>query len=141
MQGLGAREYRSATKGESWKFRLMNTIDECMKYAADRDAFISLMESEGYQVRWEIGRKYITYTTPDGMRCRDNSPIRRIASVQGLWPNLYWKTNQAEKRGTGCLCLRHLPSVWQGTLLISHGRRGNIGQIDRRRDPANKDNV
>ena len=72
MQGLGAREYRSATKGESWKFRLMNTIDECMKYAADRDAFISLMESEGYAVRWESGRKYITYTTPDGLKCRDN---------------------------------------------------------------------
>lgn len=72
MQGLGAREYRSATKGESWKFRLMNTIDECMKYAADKDAFVSLMESEGYAVRWESGRKYITYTTPDGMRCRDN---------------------------------------------------------------------
>ena len=71
-QGLGAREYRSATKGESWKFRLMNTIDECMKYAADRDAFVSLMESEGYTVRWESGRKYITYTTPDGMKCRDN---------------------------------------------------------------------
>ena len=26
----------------------MNTIDECMKYAADKDAFVSLMESEGY---------------------------------------------------------------------------------------------
>lgn len=72
MQGLGAREYRSATKGESWKFRLMNTIDECMKYAADKDAFVSLMESEGYAVRWESSRKYITYTTPDGMKCRDN---------------------------------------------------------------------
>ena len=71
-QRLGTREYRSATKGESWKFRLMNTIDECMKYAADRDAFVSLMASEGYAVRWENGRKYITYTTPDGMRCRDN---------------------------------------------------------------------
>ena len=71
-QGLGAREYRSATKGESWKFRLMNTIDECMKYAADRDAFVSLMESEGYAVRWESRRKYITYTTPDGLKCRDN---------------------------------------------------------------------
>ena len=71
-QGLGAREYRSATKGESWKFRLMNTIDECMKYAADKDAFVSLMASEGYAVRWESGRKYITYTTPDGMKCRDN---------------------------------------------------------------------
>ena len=72
MQGLGAREYRSATKGESWKLRLMNTIDECMKYAADKDAFVSLMASEGYAVRWENGRKYITYTTPDGMKCRDN---------------------------------------------------------------------
>ena len=71
-QGLGAREYRSATKGESWKFRLINTIDECMKYAADRDVFVSLMESEGYAVRWESRRKYITYTTPDGTRCRDN---------------------------------------------------------------------
>ena len=71
-QGLGAREYRSATKGESWKFRLMNTIDECMKYAADKDAFVSLMASEGYAVRWESTRKYITYTTPDGMKCRDN---------------------------------------------------------------------
>ena len=72
MQGLGAREYRSATKGESWKFRLMNTIDECMKYAADKDAFVSLMASEGYAVRWESTRKYITYTTPDGLKCRDN---------------------------------------------------------------------
>lgn len=71
-QGLGAREYRSATKGESWKLRIMNTIDECMKYAADRDAFVSLMASEGYAVRWESGRKYITYTTPDGMKCRNN---------------------------------------------------------------------
>ncbi len=71
-QGLGAREYRSATKGESWKFRLMSTIDECMKYAADKDAFVSLIESEGYAVRWESGRKYITYTTPDGLKCRGN---------------------------------------------------------------------
>ena len=72
MQGLGAREYRSATKGESWKFRLMNTIDECMKYAADKDAFVSLMASEGYDVRWESTRKYITYTMPAGLKCRDN---------------------------------------------------------------------
>ena len=50
----------------------MNTIDECMKYAADRDSFVFLMESEDYQVRWESGRKYITYTTPDGLKCRDN---------------------------------------------------------------------
>ena len=71
-RGMGGAEYHTALKGQSWKLRLMNTIDECMKYAADKDAFVSLMESEGYAVCWESSRKYITYTTPDGMKCRDN---------------------------------------------------------------------
>ena len=71
-RGMSGAEYHMALKGQSWKLRLMNTIDECMKYAADKDAFVSLMASEGYAVRWESGRKYITYTTPDGLKCRDN---------------------------------------------------------------------
>ena len=71
-RGMSGAEYHTALKGQSWKLRLMNTIDACMKYAADKDAFVSLMESEGYTVRWESGRKYITYTTPDGLKCRDN---------------------------------------------------------------------
>ena len=71
-RGMSGAEYHTALKGQSWKLRLMNTIDECMKYAADKDAFVSLMESEGYAVCWESSRKYITYTTPDGMRCRDS---------------------------------------------------------------------
>ena len=69
---MSTREYRSAAKGESWKFRLMNTIDQCMRCAASREEFISLMESEGYQVRWVDNRKNITYTTPKGMKCRDD---------------------------------------------------------------------
>ena len=71
-RGMSGAEYHTALKGQSWKLRLMNTIDECMKYAADKDAFVSLMESEGYAVCWESSRKYITYTTPDGMKCRGN---------------------------------------------------------------------
>ena len=71
-RGMGGAEYHTALKGQSWKLRLMNTIDECMKYAANKDAFVSLMASEGCAVRWESSRKYITYTTPDGMKCRDN---------------------------------------------------------------------
>ena len=69
---MSTREYRSAAKGESWKFRLMNTIDQCMRYASSKEEFISLMESEGYQVRWTDNRKNITYTTPTGMKCRDD---------------------------------------------------------------------
>ena len=70
--GMSGAEYHTALKGQSWKLRLMNTIDACMKYAADKDAFVSLMESEGYAVCWESSRKYITYTTPDGLKCRDS---------------------------------------------------------------------
>ena len=71
-KGMSSREYRSAVKGESWKFRLMNTIDQCMRYASTKEEFLSLMESEGYQVRWTDGRKNITYTTHTGMKCRDD---------------------------------------------------------------------
>ena len=37
---MSSREYRSAAKGESWKFRLMNTIDQCMRYAETKEEFI-----------------------------------------------------------------------------------------------------
>ena len=40
-EGMTTREYRSATKGQSWKFRLMNTIDECMRQARSREQFVS----------------------------------------------------------------------------------------------------
>ena len=70
--GMSAREYRSADKGQSWKLRLMSTIDECMVYAGSKDEFIDLMRSEGYEVKWTDERKYITYTTPEDQRCRDN---------------------------------------------------------------------
>ena len=72
-QEPGRREYRAAVKGQSWKLRLMNTIDECMCYSGNREEFIRLMQSEGYDVRWEKGRKYITYTTPTGKLCRDKN--------------------------------------------------------------------
>jgi hypothetical protein len=71
-QGMSSREYRSAVKGESWKLQLMSVIDECMRYAQSKDEFISLMRSEGYDVKWTDTRKSITYTCPNGMKCRDD---------------------------------------------------------------------
>ena len=68
---LSDREYRSAVKGESWKFQLMSTITEVMKKAKSKKQFCFLMKQLGYGVRWEDNRKYITYTCPNGQRCRD----------------------------------------------------------------------
>ena len=69
--GMSVAEYRSADKGQSWKLRLAIAIDDTMSVAKSRTHFIDLMEQEGYQVSWTDNRKYITYTTPEGKRCRD----------------------------------------------------------------------
>lgn len=71
-KSMSVAEYHSAAKGESWKIRLMNTIDECMKHAGSKAEFIELMEFEGYGVKWTDTRKSITYTTPKGIKCRDD---------------------------------------------------------------------
>lgn len=68
---LSDREYRSAVKGESWKFQLMSTVTEVMKKAKSKKQFCFLMKQFGYGVRWEDNRKYITYTCPSGQKCRD----------------------------------------------------------------------
>ena len=72
VKGMSAREYRAADKGQSWKLDLAMAIDEAMCYAVSREHFIRLMEMEGYHVNWSDTRKYITYTCPNGMKCRDN---------------------------------------------------------------------
>lgn len=70
-KNMSDREYRSAYKGESWKLTLEATIANAMKIAKSKEHFIMLMEFEGYKVNWTDTRKYITYTTPQGNKCRD----------------------------------------------------------------------
>ena len=67
---LSDREYRSAVRGESWKFQLMNAVTEVMKQAKSKKQFIFMMKQLGYGVKWEDTRKYITYTCPNERRCR-----------------------------------------------------------------------
>ena len=56
----------------AWKKRLCRTIKEAMENCATREEFIAFMAEYGYKVRWEPNQKYITYTTPENIRCRDN---------------------------------------------------------------------
>ena len=70
--GMSNAEYYPAAKGESWKLELMRVIDECMRYAGNREEFLALLRAEGYAANWSPTRKNITYTTPDGRKCRDS---------------------------------------------------------------------
>ena len=71
VKPMSAAEYRSADKCQSWKVALAIAIDDAMQYARTKQNFIDIMEENGYQVRWSDERKAITYTTPDGKKCRD----------------------------------------------------------------------
>ena len=43
-----------------------------MENCANRQEFIAFLQEYGYRVQWEPGKKYITYTTPENIKCRDN---------------------------------------------------------------------
>ena len=67
---INPREYRAAVGGESWKFQLMYHIGEAMKRSLDKESFVQEMKKRGYGVAWTEERKYITYTCPNGKKCR-----------------------------------------------------------------------
>lgn len=68
---ISSREYRVAAKGDSWKFKLMSDIDFVMNRSGSKNDFMREMQRLGYQITWTDERKYITFTCPNGMKCRD----------------------------------------------------------------------
>ena len=69
-------EYQAGLRGDSWKLDLIQAINEALEYATDRESFIENMEVEGYEVSWSDSRKHITFTFPNGRKCR--SEERRV---------------------------------------------------------------
>ena len=64
-------EYRAEERGDSWKHELRLAVKECLRNSINQADFISNMEKLGYNVNWIDARKYVTFTTPDGMKCRN----------------------------------------------------------------------
>lgn len=62
VKSISSREYRAGSKGDSWKFRLRAAINASMSASGSREEFTAQMYRLGYAVRWEDGRKNITYT-------------------------------------------------------------------------------
>ena len=83
---INQREYRAALRGDSKKLQLANAIDYAVAVSRTKQQFIEEMQKRGYDVKWIDHYKYITYTTPDGQRFRDNR----------LPDNKYLKSNMEE---------------------------------------------
>lgn len=70
---MSAREYRSQIKGDSWKQKLANDIEQAMEYSGSRDEFERAMSILGYRMTWTDERKYLTFHCPNGKSCRDKN--------------------------------------------------------------------
>lgn len=86
QRSLNQREYHAALRGNSKKLKLTNAIDYAVAKSRTKQQFIEQMQKLGYGVKWIYRYKYITYTTPDGQRFRDNR----------LLDDKYLKTNMEE---------------------------------------------
>ena len=95
---ISTREYRAAMKGQSWKFQLMLSIDKAMNMSGNKDEFIKTMEAMGYGVRWSSDRKYITYTCPNGMKCRDVKLHEEKYRKEMMEREFRYRTNQQGTR-------------------------------------------
>ena len=127
-QNLSAREYRTAKKGESWKFRLMYHIGKAMEQSLSREDFIILMKRKGYEVNWTEERKHITFTCPNGMKCR-GSRLHHEKYEKEKFENEFAIRQQltAHRTGTADTAERRITGDHSGNTVPTH-RLGNPGR-------------
>ena len=119
--GMSNAEYYTASKGESWKFELMRVIDECMRCAGNREEFLVLLRSEGYNATWTDGRKNITYTTPDGRKCRDSKLHIEKYLKENMEAELGYRTENDNTRNVVAAQKADGRGATAGTQCNSHG--------------------
>ncbi len=83
--GLSVTESKADPKRiPGWKHDLRYAIREAMSCTSTREEFISHMEELGYKVDWKPDHKYMTYTTPSGIKCRDSKLFDETLSRDSL---------------------------------------------------------
>lgn len=117
-------EYRVAERGESWKFKLINAIDLSMAESTCKEDFIKTMNKLGYQVNWADTRKYITYTTPEGYKCRDNKLIEE-KYLKGNMEDEFRKIEREQQNSTR----KSSSSISSANELLSNRANGTTGYI------------
>lgn len=82
------------------------------------------MNKLGYQVNWTDTRKYITYTTPEGYKCRDNKLYDKKYS-KGVLENEFRRIKEEQSNSKG----KSSNSINSKNELLSSRTRDNEGFI------------
>ena len=120
-RGMSNAEYYTADRGESWKFELMRVIDECMRCAGNREEFLILLRSEGYDAAWTDSRKNITYVTPDGRKCRDSKLHMEKYLKENMEAEFGYRTENDNTRNVDAAQKADGRGATAGTQRDSHG--------------------
>lgn len=108
VKDIKINEYKAIEKGNSWKKKLAEDIDNVMESSKSKYEFIRKMNEKGYKVTWRKERKYITYTTPDGKKCRDNKLHKEKYLKENM--NKYFE-NIKQKAETKCIIEKTIKGI------------------------------
>ena len=71
--GLSVTEVKTKNpRNARWKRDLIEIASYAIGWSSTKEEFIEYMREHGYGVQWEDKYKYITFTTPEGYKVRDN---------------------------------------------------------------------
>ena len=71
--GLSVTEVKTKNpRHAKWKRDLLQVAEYALGHSATKEEFIEYMRYHGYDVQWEDRYKYITFTSPEGWKVRDN---------------------------------------------------------------------
>ena len=76
-----------------------NAIELSLAESSNKQEFIKSMNKLGYQVNWTDTRKYITYTTPEGYKCRDNK-LYEEKYTKGVMENEFRRIKEEQSNST-----------------------------------------
>ena len=88
----------------------MYDVSDAMKKSQSKEDFVILMKRKGYEVKWTDERKDITFTCPNGMKCRGSRLHQEKFRKENIENEFRLRKEQFERYRNGSLN----PSQWTG---------------------------
>lgn len=124
--GLSITESKTK-KWQPWKEKLKDNALEALNYSSSKEEFIDLMEDNGYEIKWEDNLKYVTFTTPEGYKIRDNKLFDERLLKNNM--ELYFAMGGSDGEISEEYLEYETPEIPSATMTITDGLLNFIGDF------------